>query len=132
MPYDGPYEQVRYPDKNIRRDHVYSTSIEVPFSPNYVFNHAIDLSKWWPEEYIGENIEPGTEFIFKTGEGHYSKNKIVEFDPDKKIVWLTTGSLRKADNYDWTGTKFIFELIPKGKNTLVKFKNNNSIKQESH
>jgi hypothetical protein len=30
-------------------------------------------------------------------------------------------SIRKTDNYDWTGTKFIFELIPKGDNTLLQF-----------
>jgi len=49
------------------------------------------------------------------------KNKIVEFIPNKKLVWLATESIRKTDGYDWTGTKFIFELTPKGDNTLLKF-----------
>jgi hypothetical protein len=103
------------------KNHIYTTSIEVPFSPNYVFNHVIALSKWWPEEYIGESIEPDTEFVFKTGEGHYSKNRVVEFEPDKKFAWLTTESIRRADNFDWTGTRFIFELTPKTENTLIEF-----------
>jgi hypothetical protein len=41
--------------------------------------------------------------------------------PNKKVVWVTTESIRKTDNYDWTGTKFIFELTPKSDNTMLKF-----------
>ncbi len=103
------------------KNHIYTTIVEVPFSPNYVFNHIIDLTSWWPEEYIGPGIGPDTEFIFKTGEGHYSKNRVVEFEPDKRLVWLTTQSLRKADDFDWTGSKFIFELTRKAENTLIEF-----------
>jgi len=103
------------------KSHIYTTSMEVPFPPRYVFNHVKNLSKWWPEEYIGGGIEHDSEFVFKTGEGHYSKNRVVEFEPDKKLVWLTMESIRKADNYDWSGTRFIFELTPKAENTLIKF-----------
>jgi hypothetical protein len=100
----------------------YTIEIEVAKSPGDVFNQVIDLSKWWPEEFEGENIRLNTEFALKTGDTHYSKNKVVEFVPDKKVVWVTTESQRKADNFDWTGTKFIFELTPQGNdNTVVKF-----------
>jgi hypothetical protein len=99
----------------------YTVEIEVAKSPDDVFNHVISLSKWWPEEFEGENIKLNTEFIFKTGDMHYSKNKVVEFVPNKKIVWLTTGSRRRTDDFDWTGTKFIFELTPRGDNTVLKF-----------
>jgi hypothetical protein len=99
----------------------YTVEIEVAKSPDNVFNHVIDLSKWWPEEYEGEDIELNTEFVLKTGDSHYLKNKVIEFVPGKKVVWLTTESMRKTDNYDWTGTKFIFELTPLNDNTLLKF-----------
>jgi hypothetical protein len=91
----------------------YTVEIEVARSPEDVFNHIIDVSEWWPEEFEGESIKLNNEFVFRTGDSHYSKNKVVEFVPNKKVVWLTTESIRKSDNYDWTGTKFIFELIPK-------------------
>ena len=39
----------------------------------------------------------------------------------KKLVWLVTESIRKTDNYEWTGTKMIFELTPKDDNTMLKF-----------
>jgi uncharacterized protein YndB with AHSA1/START domain len=99
----------------------YTTETEIEKSRNDVFNHLINLSKWWPEEFVGENIKLNSEFVFRTGEGHYSKNRVIEFVPNKKLVWLTTGSKRASDNFDWTGTKMIFELTPKGGNTLLKF-----------
>ena len=99
----------------------YSVEIELPKSPADVFNHLINLKKWWPEDFEGENIKLNSEFIFTTGDSHYSKNKVIEFVTGKKLVWLTTESIRKTDNYDWTGTKMIFELTPKGNNTIVKF-----------
>jgi len=99
----------------------YTVEIEFAKSPDEVFSHLIQLSKWWPEEFVGDNIKLNTEFVLKTGDGHYSKNKVIEFVPNKKIVWLTTESLRNVDNYDWTGTKFIFELTPKATNTQLAF-----------
>ena len=99
----------------------YTVEIEVAKSPGNVFNHVINLSQWWPEEFEGESIKLNTEFVFRTGDTHYSKNKVVEFVPNKKVVWVTTESIRKTDNYDWTDTKFIFELTPKGDHTLLKF-----------
>jgi len=98
-----------------------SVEIELSKSPANVFNHVTDLAKWWPEEFIGDGIKPGAEFSLKTGDGHYSKNKVIDFVQDKKLVWLTTESIRKSDGYDWSGTKFVFELSPKGDKTLLKF-----------
>ena len=99
----------------------YSVEIELSMTPNDVFNHLINLSKWWPEEFVGESIKLNSEFAFRTGETHYSKNKVVEFVPNKGVVWLVTESKRKRDNYDWTGTKFIFEITPDGDKTQLKF-----------
>lgn len=98
----------------------YSLEIEFSKSPAEVFRHVIDLSKWWPEEFVGESIKPDSEFEFKIGDGHYSKNRVIEFVPDKKLVWLTLESHRAADEFDWTGTRFIFELRPvSGKTHLL-------------
>jgi hypothetical protein len=100
----------------------YAVAIEVAKSPNDVFNHVIhDVSKFWPEEFEGESTKLNDEFVFRSGDTHYSKNKVIELVPDKKVVWLVTDSIRKTDNFEWTGTKMIFELTPKGGSTLLKF-----------
>lgn len=99
----------------------YTTTIEVSKSPVDVFDHVIDLAKWWPEEYVGEKIKLNTEFIFRIGDEHFSKNKVIEFEPNKKLAWLTTESYRKRDDFDWSGTKMSVELSRKGDNTSVTF-----------
>ncbi|HVM86700.1 MAG TPA: SRPBCC domain-containing protein [Puia sp.] len=99
----------------------YTVAIEVTKPSAYAFNRIVDLSKWWVEDFVGEKLKPGSEFILKTGEGHYSKNKVMVLVPAKKFAWVTTESKRNTDNFDWTGTKMIFELMPKGNCTLIQF-----------
>jgi len=99
----------------------YTTSIEVSKSQSVIFNDIIDLSKWWIEEFVGEKLKRNSEFILKVGDGHFSKNRVHEFIPGKKFVWITTESKRSADGFDWTGTKMIFELSPKREGTLITF-----------
>jgi hypothetical protein len=99
----------------------YTTSIEVPFSQKMVFDHINDVSKWWPEEFEGESTKLNDEFRLRSGDMHFSKQKLIEFEPNKKVVWLVTESIRKTDNYEWTGAKMIFELSPMGNKTLLNY-----------
>lgn len=99
----------------------YSVTVEFDKYADYVFSRLINLSKWWPEDFVGEALGPDVEFVLQIGDSHYSKNKVLEFVPDEKLVWVTTESIRKSDNYDWSGTKMIFELSPNGNDTLLKF-----------
>jgi hypothetical protein len=73
-------------------------AVEVTKPPNEALPYIVDLKKWWPEEFIGENIKLNSEFVLKTGEGHYSKNKVIEFVPNEKAVYLVYESRRKEDN----------------------------------
>jgi len=99
----------------------YSVGFEVARPASDVFKHVLDLSKWWPEEFVGEGFQPGSEFVFRIGDSHYSKNKVTEFIPNKKVAWITTESRRSSDDFDWTGTRMVFELTPKGGNTVVEY-----------
>lgn len=99
----------------------YSTHIEVPFTPGVVFEHVNDVAKWWPEEFEGNSAKLNDEFTFRSGDTHTSTQRIVEFVPGRKVVWLVTESLRKADNYEWTGAKMTFELTPNGNTTLLTY-----------
>jgi len=100
----------------------YAVAIEVAKPVNDVFNHLIhDVSKFWPEEFEGESSKLNDEFIFRTEDSHYSKNKVIELVPNEKVVWLVIESIRKTDNYEWTGTKMMFELSPKDNSTLLQF-----------
>jgi hypothetical protein len=104
-----------------KKNVTYTTSIEVPFPPAIVFEHINEVGKWWPEHFEGESTKLNDEFTLNTGDVHYCKQKISEFVPDKKVVWLTTESIRTTDNYQWTGAKMIFELTPAGNETQINY-----------
>jgi hypothetical protein len=96
-------------------------------TPEEVFKAVNDVCKWW-SGYYSEEIEGRTEklndeFIFRAGgDAHYSKQKLVEVTPNKKIVWLVTDSKLSflKDTDEWTGTSIIFEISKKeGKTELV-------------
>ena len=69
----------------------------------------------------GETARLNDEFTFRSGDMHYSKQRIVEWVPNKKVVWLVVESLRKTDNFEWTGTKMIFELEAQDGKSLLHF-----------
>src|SRR5450432_1049120 len=94
----------------------YTATIEVAKSPKDVFNHINDVSKWWSKDFEGRSTKLNDEFIISHGNRHYSKQKLVEVVPDKKVVWLVTESNLnwiEKDKTEWTNTKMVFELTPK-------------------
>ncbi|MBS1576075.1 MAG: hypothetical protein JST09_12305 [Bacteroidetes bacterium] len=111
----------------------YTVTVTVAKSPAVVFQHIInDVSRFWPEEFEGSSSNLFDEFTFRSGDSHYSKNKVIEWIAEKKVVWLVTESLRKPDNFDWTGTKMIFELTPDGNNTLLAFTYDGIIRNDEY
>ncbi len=108
-------------ETNTFKKAVYSVSVELPKEVHEVFNHLINLKNWWPEDFEGNEIHLNSDFILRSGDTHYSKNKVLEFIPDEKLVWITTDSIRKTDNFEWTGTKMIFELEPRNIKTILHF-----------
>jgi hypothetical protein len=100
----------------------YAVAIEVARPPHEVFNHLLhDVPGFWPEDYEGSSARLDDEFVFSSGHAHYSKNKVVELVPDKKVVWLVTESIRKTDGFEWTGTKMTFELTGRSGHTLLEY-----------
>lgn len=85
----------------------FTTTILVDQSPQEAFLAIRNVSGWWTGFY-SEEIEGSTEklydeFTFRAGGGaHYSKQKLVEIIPDKKVVWEVTGSNRVYDKYPFS------------------------------
>ena len=106
----------------------FTTTIIVDQTPEEVFNAIRNVRGWWSgyysEEIKGDTEELNDEFSFRAGGGaHYSRQKLIEVIPNKKVVWLVTDSkldfLEKKD--EWTGTKVSFDISTKGNRTELVF-----------
>jgi hypothetical protein len=106
------------------KEQSFHTSIEVAVTPAEAFNHINNVSKWWIRNFKGESTSLNDEFSVTVPGQHYSKHKLIELVPDKKVVWLVTDSTLdwiKKDKNEWTNTKMVFEITPKGDKTVIKF-----------
>lgn len=106
----------------------YTVTIEVAQTPAEVFNCINDVSKRWTKDVAnltdGKSANLNDEFSITHPGMHYSKQKVVEFIPNKKVVWLVTESKLdwlEKDKAEWTGTKMIFELTFNGYKTIIHF-----------
>ena len=102
----------------------YSATIELATLPMDVFTHLKDVTKWWSKDFEGNSSILNDEFVICHPGRHYSKQKLVEVIPGRKLVWLVTDSKLdwlEKDKHEWTGTKMIFELSPEGDKTLLHF-----------
>jgi len=103
----------------------FSETIEVPQSPPSVFVRLKDVSKWWGgPDLAGRTAEAGDEFTVIHGDAHYSKQRLTDVVPDRRIVWLVTESrlnwLQK-DKSEWTGTRMIFDPTEGSNSTRLRF-----------
>lgn len=99
----------------------FSITFLVDQSPEEVFNAVNNVRGWWSEELEGSSAKLNDEFTYRHGDIHYSKHKVIEVIPNKKVAWLTLASrltfAKKQD--EWNGTKMIFEITPQDDKTRL-------------
>ena len=101
----------------------FSTIILVNKTPEEVFNAINNVRGWWQGEIEGSTDKLNDEFTYWMKAFHYSKQKIVEIIPNKKVVWMVTESKLNFlnDKSEWNGTKIIFEISEINNKTQVRF-----------
>jgi len=101
----------------------YTTSFVVDQTPEEVFDAVTNVRGWWSEGIKGNTAQQDDEFTFEVPDVHYSKQKLVEVIPDKRVVWLVTEAtmtfLKQQD--EWVGTKVIFDISKEGEKTKLTF-----------
>ena len=98
-------------------------TISVDQTPEQAFAAINNVRGWWTGNIEGPTDELGGEFSYRYEDFLFSKQKVVELVPGKKVIWLIVDSYLGfvADKHEWNGTKVIFDISRKGDKTEVRF-----------
>jgi hypothetical protein len=101
----------------------YTTTFSVDQTPKQAFDAINNVRGWWSGEIGGNTNKLGDEFTYRYKDIHYSKQKLIEVIPDKKVVWLILDAALNftQDKTEWNGTKVVFEIAKKDGKTEVRF-----------
>lgn len=88
-----------------------------------VFNAITNVRGWWSEGVQGDTAALNDEFVYRYQHYHYSKHRLIELVPNKKVVWSTEESTLTFINnkHEWVGTTISFEIASKQGTTELRF-----------
>jgi hypothetical protein len=101
----------------------YTTSFSVGQTPKQAFDAIRNVRGWWSGEIEGGTSERGDEFTYRYKDIHYSKQRLIEVVPDRKVVWLVLDSYLSfpEDKTEWNDTRVVFDISQSIGKTEVRF-----------
>jgi hypothetical protein len=110
-------------EDKIMKTENFTTSFMVDQTPDEVFAYINNVGGWWSGEVVGDTDKLGAEFTYRYKNMHYTKQKVTEFVPGKKVVWHVTDAELTfvKDKTEWIGTDIVFEIARKAGETELRF-----------
>ena len=101
----------------------FNSTILVDQNPATAFHAIQNFRAWWSEEIEGRTDKLNEEFTYHYKDVHRCKMRIIEFVPNKKVVWHVLDNYFNftKDKGEWKDTKISFEISKKGDKTEVNF-----------
>jgi hypothetical protein len=101
----------------------YELTLLLDQSPTEVFNAINNTRGWWSGEIVGETDKLGAEFSYRVAGVHFTRQKVTELIPGKRIVWhVTEAKIDFVPNTgEWAGSDIVFELERKADKTELSF-----------
>jgi hypothetical protein len=98
-------------------------TITVDQTPEEAFAAINNVRGWWSGDIDGNTDELAAEWTYRYKDIHYSKQRITELVPGKRVAWLVVDSYLNfvEDKKEWNGTEITFEITSKGDQTEVSF-----------
>ena len=110
-------------DASTKKSGDFTTTISVNQTPDEAYAAIVDVRGWWSGQIEGPTDELGGVFTYRYEDIHYTKQKVTELVPGKRVVWLIEDSYLAfvADKREWNGTKVTFDIVRNGDKTEVRF-----------
>jgi len=101
----------------------FTVSFSVDQTPKEAFDAINNVRGWWTENLKGGTQKPNEDFEVRFGDVHYSKQRIIEIVPEKKVAWLVTDSQLNfvKEKSEWTNTKISFDITIHNNKTQIRF-----------
>ncbi len=101
----------------------FTTTISVDQTPQEAFAAINNVRGWWSGTIEGDTGKPGAEFTYRYRDMHYSKQKITELIPGKKVAWHVVDSHLSflKDKSEWNGSDVVFDISENEGKTEVRF-----------
>ena len=101
----------------------YTATLSVDQSPDVAYAAILNVRGWWSGDIEGRTDQVGEEWTYRYEDIHYSKQRVTELVPGKKVVWLVLDSRLSfvKDQSEWNGTRVVFDVARKGAKTEVTF-----------
>jgi len=101
----------------------FTTSFTVDQTPEEAFAAINNVRGWWTGDIEGGTDKLGDEFTYRYQDIHYSKQRLTELVPARKVAWTVLDSHLSfvEDKSEWNGTTIVFEIARRGDQTEVRF-----------